>query len=647
MSIRGYLGVTDRKMPAPDTSFAVMGLVLAVLLVPMYLFTSTIFTLMIPLALGIASGMYLISQRYQYEGLAIEQIRISARTGHVLRMTTLVGIAAMVFLATLTGGRTVPFYGVATLTFVLVFVRILFLRRPAIRPGILLAEMLGFAIVLRAAALLTTPGFIGIDVWVHIPNYAASIQEAGQLQAIADTKYFGSPLYHLLVVVAAEAFNSTLRTGLYASLGLVMPLSILLMYYTTKRFLPVRWALFAAATFAIADWVVQWSLHIIPTSMGLVFFLGVFYGTATIFAMDRSQSMYTVVLLFGVATVLTHQISTFILLVFLGVGTLVQLFVRTLDREYSFATVAAGRTKVNFFAILAVIAPLTIIDWSISPSRGTSFLSGMLEDAVTRLQSPELFGSKASQAVDLSPIQTDLVSVPVYVEVIFALGLTVLLFLSLAGAFALLQPDRLHFLSLIWILTTGVMLFVGLGMPLLGLTFLIPTRWLAFAFVPMILLTAHGLQHFETSLAPRQFAILLVVFIALFTGPMLIDHKASIEDPVFDDAQFTPAYSESELEAAETISTLHPAETRIYADRPYFLLLRDWQLLRGDVLRLTADGAVSDDHVVYRTALSEGGPMVAYRSSEYRVQLSPETVCRSAGNVVYSNGDVRYCRTPS
>ena len=116
---------------------------------------------------------------------------------------------------------------------------------------------------------------------------------------------------------------------------------------------------------------------------------------------------------------------------------------------------------------------------------------------------------------------------------------------------------------------------------------------------------------------------------------------------MFDDAQFTPAYSESELEAAETISTLHPAETRIYADRPYFLLLRDWQLLRGDVLRLTADGAVSDDHVVYWTALSEGGPMVAYRSSEYRVQLSPETVCRSAGNVVYSNGDVRYCRTPS
>jgi len=530
---------------------------------------------------------------------------------------------------------------------VLVFVQIFFLRQSALRPALGLAEIIGLAVILRGAALLVTPGLIGIDVWVHIPNYAASIREAGQLGAIAHSKYFGAPLYHLLVVVAAEAFHSTLRTALYATVGVVMPLSTLLLYYTTERFLPVRWALFAAAAFAIADRAVLWSIHLIPTSMGVVFFIAIVYGTATIHATRRSRGMYALVLLFAVATVLTHQISTFVLLVFLGAGTLAQLYVRVLDPRLASGTTARERPRVNFAALLAVTLPLTVIDWSVSPPRGPSFLEGMLATALTRLQTASPLGLRGATTADTGPIDAWVTTVPLPIEVIYSLGMAVLLCVSLAGAFALLGRERLNSLSLTWIVAVAVMLFVALGMPLLGLYFLIPSRWIAFVFVPMILLGAFGLRHLEMNLSPRRFTAVLLVFTLLYAGPMLVDHKATIEEPVFDDAQLTPAYSESELDAARTISTIHPEEERIHGDRPYYLLLRDWHQLRAGVLDLNSDGTVSGDHVVHRTKLSEGSPKVGYRETTVRAQLPVEAVCRPTMEVVYSNGDVRYCRSTS
>jgi len=114
--------------------------------------------------------------------------------------------------------------------------------------------------------------------------------------------------------------------------------------------------------------------------------------------------MYALVLLFAVATVLTHQISTFVLLVFLGAGTLAQLYVRVLDPRLASGTTARERPRVNFAALLAVTLPLTVIDWSVSPPRGPSFLEGMLATALTRLQtaSPSVSGGRRPPTPDRS-----------------------------------------------------------------------------------------------------------------------------------------------------------------------------------------------------------------------------------------------------
>lgn len=647
MSLREYFNDTYSDGWDLDVVGATVGLALAVLIFPLRFFVSQFWVQAIPVVIGVASGLYLVSRTYNRHDRAVEEIRLSADTVHGLRMAVVVGLAAMVFLGTYTGGRTVPFFGAAAVVGTLIFAQVFFARRAALRPGAVLAQVVAFALVVRWTALATTPGLIGVDSWVHLPEYAASIRESGQLSAIADSKYYAAPLYHLLVVVAAEAFGASLRTGLYATLGIVVPLSVLLIYATTQYFLPVRWALFATAAFAVADHVVRWGIHIIPTSMGLVFFLGVFYGVARIYATRETRAIYALVFLFVVATVFTHQISTFVVLVFLGVGAVTQLYARALAPRFTGRSPREAGGTVNFAGLFVVVGALTVANWSVAPSQGGSFLTGMLSMAQARLASAGFLDLVSTRPAGSEAVASMTTSMPAALEVLNALGFLLLLLVALLGSFTLLQSEHRRLLPLSWINSTALMLFVTLGLPLFGLYFLVPGRWYAFMYVPMVVVGAYGMSHLEVSISARQLAVVMVLFALLFPGAMLVNNKATHDAPVGDDYYHRFAYSESELDAAETISTIHPEDEAIRADHPYYIYLRDSEGMLAAPLELNDDGTISGEYVIYREHQTEGMTAVYYpeRGTNVRAQLSADAVCGPSMDVVYTNGEVRYCRS--
>ncbi len=649
MSLREYFNGAYSDGWDLDVVGATVALALAIVFFPLRFFVSQFWVQAVPVVIGIASGLYLVSRTYTYPDRAVDQWRLSAGTVHALRMSVVVGLASMVFVGTYTGGRTIPFFGVAAVVGTLVFAQVFFARREALRPGAVLAQVVAFALIVRWTALATTPGLIGVDSWVHLPEYAASIRESGQLSAIADSKYFAAPLYHLLVVVAAEAFNSSLRTGLYASLGIVVPLSVLLIYATTRYFLPIRWALFATAAYAVADHVVRWGIHIIPTSMGLVFFVGVFYGVGRIYATRETRATYALVLLFVVATVLTHQISTFVVIVFLGVGAVTQLAARLLAPRFTGRSVRQAGSPVNFPVLFLVALVLAAANWSLTPSREGSFLTGMLDTAWSSIATAGFLNLASARTVGSEAVASLTTAVPASMEVLNGLGFLLLLLVTLVGSFTLLQSEHRRLLPLSWINSTALMLFVTLGLPLFGLYFLIPGRWYAFMYVPMVVIGAYGMSHLEVSVSARQLAVVLVLFALLFPGAMLVTNKATHDDPVGEDYYHRFAYSESELDAAETISAIHPEGTTVRADHPYYIYLRDSEDLDARPLVLNADGAVSGEYVIYREYQAEGMTAVRYPEGDtnVRTQLSADAVCDSSMDVVYTNGEVQYCRSNS
>lgn len=626
--------------PSGDTTVALLGVFVALLLLPLQFYVSNVLVLSVPIVLGTASILYLAVRQYGHETATTpEDWHVGATGRDVFQLLVLFGLSGLVVTGWYTGGRAVPFFALAAVVGLLLFAQIFFLRESVLSPAAILAQLIAFALVVRITGLAMTPSTIGVDSWVHVPEYARSIYETGNLAAMSDSKYFFAPLYHLFVAVATQILGSTLQSSLYATLGLVVPVSFLLLYAAATYLLPVRWALFVAATYSVCDHFVRWGLHLIPTSVGLVFFILVFYGFARIYATGGSKEMYAFVVLVGSVTVFTHQISTFILVLFLGTGTAVQL----IDR-FGPQRLIAGTRSANFAGVFAIIALLTVIDWSITATDGESFLGGMLATALSDTASSRLFNLESATTVNNEAIASMVTKTPMWLQLLNKFGFLVLLFVTLVGIYTLLNRQNRELLPVVWIGTTGLLLFVTLGMPILGLYFFIPSRWYGFMYVPMVITAAFGLKHIETDVSFRKVAIVLLVFALVFPGAMLINNKATHDNPVADDHYQRFAFSDTELSAAETISEIHPQDAPLWTDHPYYLYLTDATGTPTEPFALNDDGSIRGDSVVYRTYQTTGTPVVTYDGETFRVKLHRDDVCSSRMSVLYTNGDVEYCR---
>jgi len=185
-------------------------------------------------------------------------------------------------------------------------------------------QIVCFAFVFRFTALYATPGYVGIDIWTH-QGFVDAILTEQSLSGISHDKHYGSPFYHLLVAASSLLYDVPIRAALYLSVGLVMPLAALLVYSTTNLLVPVRWAVLATALYAFSSHVARWGMHIIPTSLGLVFFLGMLYALIRVMRIEYTIRDFSLLLLMSVAVILTHQVSTFIMLVLLLAAFLAQV----------------------------------------------------------------------------------------------------------------------------------------------------------------------------------------------------------------------------------------------------------------------------------------------------------------------------------
>ncbi|WP_410767565.1 hypothetical protein [Haloferax sp. DFSO60] len=628
-----------------DTFVASAVLVIAILLFPLRFFASQILIETIPLVLGGASVVFLAVKHYGHPDTSFTNWQLSEHTVHILRAVTIVGLGGMVSVGLLTAGRTIPFFMVASVVATLIFVQIIFARESALKPGFIIGELLVFALIVRGIALVTTPGLIGVDTWTHITEFAASIQQAGHLSGMADSKYYAAPLYHLFVALAGELFDSSLRTAVYVSLGFAIPFSTLLIYFTSRYFLSVRWSLLAMAIYSVSDHVVRWGLEIIPTSTGVVFFMAIFYGVAKIYVSENRRPLYIFVLFFSLAIVLTHQISSFVALVFLGTGAATQLAYRyALPARISHHLYDA-RKQVNFVALFAFTLLVTFVDWMYTPLSSESFLTGMIDLFRRQFEAYAGFLNLVSNtSVTDSTIESLITTIPMSVGLIDSLGFLLFLLVTLIGSFTLLRQNRLKMLHLTWLVSAGVMLFVALGMPMFGIYTFVPNRWFAFLFVPMALAAAFGIRYLTAHHPSKAIVAGILIFAVVFPGATLVAHKGTPDNPVFNDIYPEFSYSESELQAAETISSIHPNDATLQTDHPYWTVYeRRQQDERMKQFELTEEGTIAADAAVYRRYQTEGAPKATYNGELLRVQLPYDSVCGSR-DTVYTIGAVEYCR---
>lgn len=626
-----------------DTFLAGLGLVVAILLSGANLVVSHVLARTIPLILGLGCVIYLLARGWSHDEEPAILLFGHPQVGLIV---VLVGTALLVVVSVVAGGRTLPFYLIASLLGAFLLLQLFFTPDRHLHAGSLLVQILLFVAVLRFPALYTVPGYTGIDIWLHVPEFTEGVLNAGSVDGMGETKYVGSPLYHLLIVVTSLFTGLPLRGALYVSLGTVVVLSTLLLYGVSRFFLSPRWSLFAVATYGMADYVVRWSIHLIPTSMSVALFFGVFFllvrrveGLATL--RDDVLMVFLFLLL-----ALVHQLSSFIVLTVLGSAALAHVLYTSslfpLTTASEVRLLPAGVTTTTLLSYFVFKAGLLSFVWSQTPYYGQTLLDGAvvtLQEDITALTEG---GDGGAVDADAEPEETPFQTVVTYLD---RLGFLLLLFGTAVGTLVVTQAKRLTQTTFIVVVVVGVLTAITLVPPVLGIDSFIPGRWYPFLYAGMAIMAAIGFGYLRADLAAPIFVACALVFVLAYPGAMILATSATPDNPAFGEDAVKYSYTESELVAAETLvdRTTMDEGGPIFSDHPYVLTLNRIGDVQFGVATVEEDGTVTNERLVYRSYQSSGAPRFNVGGDHHINQVSEEQMCEPTKHRPYTNGDVILC----
>jgi hypothetical protein len=642
-----------------DTTAAILGLIFGLLLFPLRFLASQIYINTVPIIIAIGCALYLLAIHQHEDERTLPTV--STPVAMALPSIVTVGMTVMILVTTLQGARTPVFFAISSVVGTLLFGQILFTSDRDFHRGIILLQIVAFAFVFRFAALYATPGYIGIDVWTHMTELSQAIYVEQSLGAIAYDKHFASPFFHLYVVASSLVYDVSLRAALFLSVGVAMPISILIVYGAANLLMPARWATLAAALFSVASYTVMWGIHLIPTSMGLAFFLAVVYALIRVMRIEYTGRDFALLIFLSVAIILTHQVSTFIMLVLLGSAFLAQLvfMIGPLGLTRLNASVFQAKKPVNLIGLVVFNFGLAIFVWSLTPYREDSFLGTVLGWFGETLSESAGFLALASPGAtdeEAAPPETTTTLLDQVVPYVDELGFLLLFGFMLVGCLYVVHRRRAEQSVFTLVLGAGVMLFFVLGLPMFGIRNFIPTRWFAFLYALMAILGAIGLRTLSRNLKPGPIVVVLLLVALLYPGAMILAAESNPDNPVFSDQHERLAYDQSEIAAAETVGVMTGSpegseireDQQLYTDHPYQTMISRTHAYPSTTSAvIPEDGSADHGYTLYRTAqseratyfTSEGGHGYAPKIDEYRL-------CRPTQSTLYDNGDVRFC-TPS
>ena len=390
----------------------------------------------------------------------------------------------------------------------------------------------------------------------------------------------------------------------------------------------------------------RWGIHIIPTSMGLFFFAAIVYSLTRMFYTDSRRQNLVLLLLFSAATILTHQVSSFIMLVFIGSGVLAQLLVRLSAATESDLLRAGDAQRIDLHWVLVFDLGFLVSMWSVTPYGNTSFLQTILAWLWANLKSsagflnlagPSTSGGSGGGATFLGQVAN-------YLD---AGGILMLLFLSVVGSLVALRHSEARQRAYTFVGAIVFMLVFAFGLPMFGIRTFLPGRWFAFLYVLMAIVGVVGLSYLARTLPREAAVVVVVVFAVVFPTVMLTSIHGTRDAPVIDSERTRYAYDQPELAAVNSVAEIRPSpDEPVYTDHPYRTVFNRTDSHPSRILRLRPDGTSVDsaEFVIYRRYQSYGGARFKGATEFTPIrQVSAKKVCGPNRSRVYTNGDVRMC----
>ncbi len=469
------------------------------------------------------------------------------------------------------------------------------------RVSSILLQIFLLSILIRVGIFYNFPSLMGYDAYFHA-NMARIITNTGFVAPFQISgKYFYYPLAHIFISVTQILGKTDVKDAIFYSIGLANIFITAGIYLIGKKLEGPQMGLLAALLINLNNHnIVTGIANITSGSLVLCYFIFIIY---TIFS-EKQEVKYTgLLLLITILMVLTHQLTTFVVLF-----ALVTIYIGKYLHNHLYNNSPLRTTGFNYI-LFFIVSMQTYWTFTFVTS-DTSFLEMVFKPLMEVFQAGA--GYSSDELIVGSVINQDTLEV-----LLLHISYLALPFFSIGGVLAWLSREDLKKIDKFSIALVVIILYsFAYGIPLLGMRNLLTTRWFPLISVFLVLVAASYILKLVSLFDLRKAKIpAIFIIMLLFSFVMVTTPGINKDNPlVAKETTVRNQFKDIEIQAIKTVSGKYSGD--ILMDSPY------------DSCLFYSDSGYNSSNARYfniqqiKTGEIEGNSMVLLRKSTLKEPIS-------------------------
>ncbi|MHB8100630.1 MAG: hypothetical protein ACYDEF_00235 [Methanosarcina sp.] len=469
------------------------------------------------------------------------------------------------------------------------------------RVSSILLQIFLLSILIRVGIFYNFPSLMGYDAYFHA-NMARIITNTGFVAPFQISgKYFYYPLAHIFISVTQILGKTDVKDAIFFSIGLANIFITAGIYLIGKKLEGPQMGLLAALLINLNNHnIVTGIANITSGSLVLCYFIFIIY---TIFS-EKQEVKYTgLLLLITILMVLTHQLTTFVVLF-----ALVTIYIGKYLHNRLYNNSPLRTTGFNYI-LFFIVSMQTYWTFTFVTS-DTSFLEMVFKPLMEVFQAGA--GYSSDELIVGSVINQDTLEV-----LLLHISYLALPFFSIGGVLAWLSREDLKKIDKFSIALVVIILYsFAYGIPLLGMRNLLTTRWFPLISVFLVLVAASYILKLVSLFDLRKAKIpAIFIIMLLFSFVMVTTPGINKDNPlVAKETTVRNQFKDIEIQAIKTVSGKYAGD--ILMDSPY------------DSCLFYSDSGYNSSNARYfniqqiKTGEIEGNSMVLLRKSTLKEPIS-------------------------
>lgn len=415
----------------------------------------------------------------------------------------------------------------------------------------IIVEILLLSLNLKAGIFYLFPSIMGVDAYRHLKiiEYLATF---GHMPSMVDSyTYYFYPIFHIYVTSFYLVINSYLKDSYFISIGIVSTLLSIFIYFMVKKLINVNAGLISLLLFNLVNVNLLYNIaNITPQTYVVLIYLIMVY----IIFIKHSKYDYYVLSFLSFILILTHQLSTFVVLLSLVVMYLTKYI-------YSYVNLDnlnfKNAIKLNQNYIFYFISFLSLYWITVFITSNYTFFDYVFRPLINDIRS----------GITVNPDQLlsgrnigNYYSVDYYV---LTLNYLVLPILAIGGSFLWLRSRDIKKI----VISFSFLLLFGVSyiLPLSGYNNFLTDRWLPLIYIFVAPLSVYYLLTLTSKIRIKHlnviFSILIVAFII---GSSIISPSVNKDNSFFlKDSNPRTQYKLSEILPLSNINSKYQGDITI------------------------------------------------------------------------------------